>query len=54
MGLTDEGIAFYDALAANENTVMAMKDAKLLLIAAEHVTHVRRSVTHDWTLRDGA
>jgi type I restriction enzyme R subunit len=54
LGLTDEEIAFYDALAANESAVVAMGDAKLRLIAAELVTQVRKSVTIDWTLRDGA
>jgi type I restriction enzyme, R subunit len=54
LGLTDEEIAFYDALAANESAKIAMGDAKLRLIAAELVTQVRKSVTIDWTLRDGA
>ena len=54
LGLTDEEIAFYDALAANESALVAMGDAKLRLIAAELVTQVRKSVTIDWTLRDGA
>ncbi|MBA3708817.1 MAG: type I restriction endonuclease subunit R [Planctomycetes bacterium] len=54
LGLTDEEVAFYDALAANESAVKAMGDAKLRLIAAELVTQVRKSVTIDWTLRDGA
>ena len=54
LGLTDEEIAFYDALAANESAKIAMGEAKLRLIAAELVTQVRKSVTIDWTLRDGA
>jgi hypothetical protein len=54
LGLTDEEIAFYDALAANESAKIAMGDAKLRLIATELVTQVRKSVTIDWTLRDGA
>ena len=54
MGLTDEEIAFYDALAANESAKFAMGEAKLRLIAAELVTQVRKSVTIDWTLCDGA
>ena len=33
---------------------IAMGDAKLRLIAAELVSQVRKSVTIDWTLRDGA
>ncbi len=54
LGLTDEEIAFYDALAANESAVKAMGDDKLKVIAAELITQVRRSVTIDWTLREGA
>ena len=51
---TDDEIAFYDALAANESAVQAMGDEKLKLIAAELITQVRKSVTIDWTLREGA
>jgi len=54
LGLTDDEIAFYDALAENESAVKAMGDDKLKLIAAELITQVRKSVTIDWTLREGA
>ncbi len=54
MGLTDDEVAFYDALAANDSAVQAMGDQKLRLIAAELISQVRRSVTVDWTLREGA
>jgi len=54
LGLTDDEIAFYDALAANESAVRAMGDDKLKVIAAELITQVRKSVTIDWTLREGA
>jgi len=54
LGLTDDEIAFYDALAANESAVMAMGDDKLKVIAAELITQVRKSVTIDWTLRESA
>jgi len=54
MGLTDDEIAFYDALAANDSAVQAMGDAKLKVIAAELITQVKRSVTIDWNLREGA
>lgn len=54
LGLTEDEIAFYDALAANESAVMAMGDAKLKVIAAELISQVRKSVTIDWTLREGA
>jgi len=54
LGLTDDEIAFYDALAANDSAVQAMGDAKLKVIAAELITQVRKSVTIDWTLRESA
>ena len=54
LGLTDDEVAFYDALAANESAVQAMGDAKLKVIAAELITKVRQSVTIDWTLRESA
>lgn len=54
LGLTNDEIAFYDALAANESAVEAMGDDKLKVIAAELITQVRKSVTIDWTLRESA
>jgi len=54
LGLTDDEIAFYDALAANESAIVAMGDDKLKVIAAELIKMVRKSVTIDWNLRDGA
>jgi type I restriction enzyme R subunit len=54
LGLTEDELALYDALAANDSAVMAMGDDKLKLIAAELITQVRSSVTIDWTLRESA
>jgi type I restriction enzyme R subunit len=54
LGLTDDEVAFYDALAANESAVKVMGDAKLKVIATELITQVRKSVTIDWTLRESA
>src|SRR4029079_16890380 len=54
LGLTDDEIAFYDALAANESAVQAMGDAKLRVIAAELISQVKKSVTIDWNLRESA
>ncbi len=51
LGLTDDEIAFYDALAANQSAVEAMGNDELKVIAAELVTQVRKSVTIDWTLQ---
>ena len=44
LGLTEDEVAFYDALAANESAVKAMGNAELKVIAAELVTRVRASV----------
>ena len=54
LGLTDDEIAFYDALAVNESAVKAMGSDELKVIAAELVTEVRKSVTIDWTVRESA
>jgi type I restriction enzyme R subunit len=54
LGLTDDEVAFYDALASNDSAVQAMGDDKLKVIAAELITQVKRSVTIDWTLRESA
>lgn len=54
LGLNEDEIAFYDALAANESAVKAMGNDELKVIAAELVTSVRKSVTIDWTEREGA
>lgn len=54
LGLTDDEIAFYDALATNESAITAMGDDKLKVIAVELIKMVRKSVTIDWTVREGA
>lgn len=47
-GLSDEEIAFYDALAENESAVQVMGDDKLKVIAYELLTSLRANVTVDW------
>jgi type I restriction enzyme R subunit len=54
LGLNDDEIAFYDALASNDSAVQAMGNDKLKVIAAELITQVKKSVTIDWTLRESA
>ncbi len=54
MGLTDDEIAFYDALAENGSARTVMGDQQLKVIATELITAVRKSVTIDWTLRESA
>jgi type I restriction enzyme R subunit len=53
-GLTDEEIAFYDALAENESAVQVMGDANLRIIAHELLTSLRENVTVDWAHRESA
>ena len=54
LGLTDDEVAFYDALAANGSAREIMGDDQLKVIATELITKVRQSVTIDWTLRESA
>ena len=52
LGLTDDELAFYDALSDNESAVEVMGDELLGDIARELVETVRRNVTIDWTIRE--
>lgn len=52
--LSDEEIAFYDALAENESAVQMMGDDKLKLIAHELLTSLRENISVDWAHRDSA
>ena len=54
LGLTDDEVAFYDALEANDSAVNVLGEPTLKNIARELVSHVRKSVTIDWTLRESA
>jgi type I restriction enzyme R subunit len=54
LGLTDEELAFYDALAQNQSAVEVMGTKELAMIAVELVKHVRRNVTIDWTVKQTA
>jgi type I restriction enzyme R subunit len=53
-GLSDEEIAFYDALAENESAVQMMGDDKLKLIAHELLISLHENVSVDWAHRDSA
>ena len=53
-GLSDEEIAFYDALAENDSAVQMMGDDKLKLIAHELLMSLRENVTVDWAHRESA
>ncbi len=53
-GLSDEEIAFYDALAENQSARELMGDPHLRVIAHELVESVRNSLTVDWMHRENA
>jgi hypothetical protein len=53
-GLTDEEIAFYDALAANTSARDMMGEPALRLIAHELMQTIKTNVTVDWVHRDSA
>lgn len=52
LGLTDDEVAFYDALEVNDSAVKVLGDDTLRLIAQELVKAVRNSITIDWTVRE--
>ena len=52
LGLSEDELAFYDALEINDSAVQVLGDEKLRDIARELVTTVRGNVTIDWTLRE--
>jgi type I restriction enzyme R subunit len=52
MGLTEDELAFYDALDINDTSVSALGDDILRAIACELVDTVRRNVTIDWTQKE--
>jgi len=54
LGLTEDEIAFYDALGVNDSAVKVLGDETLKTIAHELVEAVRKSVTIDWTVRENA
>ena len=52
LGLTDDELAFYDALETNDSAVQVLGDETLRAIAQELVQTIRSNVTIDWTLRE--
>ena len=52
LGLSEDELAFYDALETNDSAVQVLGDDTLRDIARELVDTVRRNVTIDWTLRE--
>ena len=54
LGLTEDEVAFYDALEVNDSAVKVLGDETLKTIARGLVEAVRRNVTIDWTVRESA
>jgi type I restriction enzyme R subunit len=52
LGLSEDEVAFYDALETNDSAVKVLGDDTLKAIARELVATVRKNVTIDWTIRD--
>ena len=52
LGLSEDELAFYDALETNDSAVQVLGDETLRDIARELVETVRNNVTIDWTLRE--
>ncbi|MFY9268618.1 MAG: type I restriction endonuclease subunit R [Candidatus Manganitrophaceae bacterium] len=52
LGLSEDELAFYDALEVNESAVKVLGEPTLVDIARELVAAVKKNVTIDWTLRE--
>jgi type I restriction enzyme R subunit len=52
LGMTEDELAFYDALETNDSAVKILGDETLRKIAQELVATVRANVTIDWTVRE--
>ncbi|MDD4446899.1 MAG: DUF3387 domain-containing protein, partial [Methanothrix sp.] len=54
LGLTEDELAFYDALEVNDSAVKVLGDETLQQIAKELVEAVRKNATIDWTVKESA
>jgi len=52
LGLSDDELAFYDALETNDSAVKVLGEPTLKKIAQELVVNVKKNVTIDWTVRE--
>ena len=52
LNLSDDEVAFYDALEVNDSAVKVLGDDTLRGIARELVETVRKNTTIDWTLKE--
>lgn len=54
LGMSNEELAFYDALSQNGSAVEALGNDELRLIAQELVEQLQKNVTVDWHLKESA
>ena len=54
LGLTNDEVAFYNALEVNDSAVLILGDEQLKQIAREITEKVRANATIDWTIRESA
>jgi len=52
LGLTENELAFYDALEVNDSAVAILGDEKLAKIAKDLTATVRQNTAIDWTSRE--
>jgi len=52
LGLTDDEVRFYDALANNESAVKELTDETLKKIAQELTDNLRKNISVDWSKRE--
>ena len=52
LGLSDDELAFYDALEVNDSAVKVLGEPTLQKIARELAETIRKNATIDWTLRE--
>ena len=52
LNLSEDELAFYDALEVNDSAVKVLGEPTLVQIARELVETVKRNVTIDWTVRE--
>nr|WP_308142718.1 type I restriction endonuclease subunit R [Burkholderia pseudomallei] len=52
LGLTEDEVRFYDALANNESAVRELNDETLKKIAHELTENLRQNITVDWSARE--
>ncbi len=54
LGLTEEEVAFYNALEVNDSAVMVLGDDQLRELAREIADKVKNNTTIDWAIRESA